>query len=78
VLVLKPEQVVNKGYLGHICTAMRLNELEIIAWCYAIYLLLTYELIGNKYGNETPLKFCSSYELVLACAIFSKVSALLV
>jgi len=53
---------------------MMLNELEIIAWCYAIYLLLTYDLIYKQYGEESNLKFCSSDELVLACAIFAKVS----
>jgi len=33
--------MVDKKYLGHICTAMMLNELEVIVWCYTIYVLMT-------------------------------------
>lgn len=47
-IVLKPEQVVDKEFLGHICTATMMNELEIIAWCYTIYLMLHYELISAE------------------------------
>jgi len=72
-LVLNPEQVVNKEYLGHICTVMMLNELEIITWCYGIYLLLEYSLIKENYGKESVLKFSNPEELVLACSIFAKV-----
>ena len=70
---MKPEQVVDKVFLGHICTAMMLNELEIIAWCYAIYLMLTYDLIHEFLGDQSKLKFRNPDELVLACAIFAKV-----
>eukprot|EP00347_Sterkiella_histriomuscorum_P003130 403365476 len=74
-VVLRPEQVVDKEYLGHICTAMMLNELEIITWCYGIYLLLDYELIDELNGNESILKFSTPDELVLSCSIFAKFAA---
>ena len=47
---------------------MMLNELEVIVWCYTIYVLMTCEEIRNfntKFNNEC--------ELVLATAIFAKV-----
>lgn len=53
---------------------MMFNELEIIAWCYTIYLLLTYEEIGKKFQKDSILKFRHPDELVLASAIFAKVS----
>lgn len=65
--------MVDKDYLGHICTAMMLNELEIITWCYAIYLLLEYSLIYENYGQDSILKFSTPDELVLGCGIFAKV-----
>lgn len=41
--------MVNKDYLGHICTVMMLNEMEIISWCYNLYLILSnYESIEDK------------------------------
>jgi hypothetical protein len=64
--------MVDKKYLGHICTAMMMNELEVIVWCYTIYVLMTSEAIRNlntKFNNEG--------ELVLATAIFAKVRFLL-
>jgi len=51
---------------------MMLNELEIITWCYAIYLLLDHRLISQELGEESILKFASSEELVLTCGIFAK------
>ena len=66
---LQPEQVVDKDFLGHICTAMMLNEIEIIAWCFTIYKILNeYETVGTD-----KVKFNDPEELVIACAIFSKV-----
>ena len=65
--------MVDKEYLGHICTAMMLNELEIITWCYAIYLLLDYGLIDEYVGDQSLLKFSTPDELVVACSIFAKV-----
>ena len=53
---------------------MMFNELEIITWCYAIYLLLDYDLLDRELGNKSELKFLSSEELVLSCAIFAKVT----
>ena len=61
--------MVDKKYLGHICTAMMLNELEVIVWCYTIYVLMTCEEI--RHSNT---KFSNEGELVLATAIFAKVS----
>jgi len=66
--------MVNKVYLGHICTAMMLNELEIIAWCYTIYLILTYDVIKETIKNYGIIRFCNQDELVIACAIFAKVT----
>ena len=75
-IVLEPNQVLNKEYLGHICTAMMLNELEIIAWCFILYLILhEYKEVAmhvDQYGKNL-IKFNSSDELVIACAIFAKV-----
>ena len=57
---------------------MMLNELEIISWCYTMYLLMTYDDIkyhlekNNK--AEFEVKFNNRDELVLAAAIFAKVS----
>lgn len=65
--------MVDKEYLGHICTAMMLNELEIITWCYGIYLMLDYKLVKSDYGPHSKLKFKSAEELVLACSLFAKV-----
>ena len=65
--------MVDKSFLGHLCTAMMFNELEIIAWCYTIYLLLTYDPIGRELGKDSILKFRHPDELVLASAIFAKV-----
>ena len=39
-LVLKPEEVLDKVFLGHICTAMMLNEFELVVWCFALYTIL--------------------------------------
>lgn len=67
----------DKEYLGHICTVMMLNEMEIIAWCYTIYLILNrYDEIEAAIGQGqiNTVKFINPEELVLACAIFSKVS----
>ncbi len=69
--------MVDKEFLGHICTAMMLNELEIIAWCYTIYLMLTYNLIDEVVGKDSIVKFRNPDELVIACAIFAKVSFLI-
>lgn len=60
--------MVDKEYLGHICTAMMMNELEMIVWCFTIYVLMTSQEVKNlntKFNNEG--------ELVLATAIFAKV-----
>ncbi len=65
----------NKEYLGHICTAMMLNELEIIAWCFTLYLILhEYQTVeqGIPINLKNLIKFISSEELVIACAIFAK------
>jgi hypothetical protein len=53
-----------------------MNELEIIAWCYTIYLMLHYELISSDVPKEKIhlIKFCHPDELVIACAIFAKVN----
>lgn len=68
-IVLLPQQVVDKEFLGHICTAMMLNEIEIIAWCFTIYKILNeYDSLGTQL-----VKFNDPEELVIACAIFSKV-----
>ena len=67
---LLPKQMVNKNFLGHICTAMMLNELEVIVWCYTLYCLMTIEDIRQF---ET-VKFANQDELVLAASIFAKVS----
>lgn len=40
-LELENNQNVDKEFLGHICTAMMLNEMEIITWCYTLYLVLS-------------------------------------
>jgi hypothetical protein len=48
------------------------NELEIIAWRYAIFLTLTYKLIDENVEGSI-IKFRNPDELVLACAIFAKV-----
>jgi hypothetical protein len=74
-LVLECKYVLNKEYLGHICTAMMLNELEIIAWCFTLYLMLhEYELVSATVpmNVENLVKFNCSDELVIACAIFAK------
>lgn len=54
---------------------MMLNELEIIAWCYTIYLLLTYDDINKKLGESSIVKFRCQDELVIASAIFAKVNS---
>ena len=54
---------------------MMLNELEIIAWCFTLYLMLhEYELVAGRVpmNVENLVKFNSSDELVIACAIFAK------
>ena len=66
--------MVDKAFLGHISTMMKLNELEIIAWCYTIYLLLDYDLIAKNYQNNSLLKYQNSDELVLASCLFAKVN----
>jgi len=73
-LSLQPIQVVDKEFLGHICTAMMLNELEIIAWCFCIY-----KILKDFQSLETAkVKFNNPEELVIACAIFSKVTQSLI
>lgn len=63
----------DKEYLGHICTAMMLNEMEIISWCYNLYLILSsYKSISDKIGDGNYVKFNCSDELVIACALFAK------
>ena len=62
--------MVNKTYLGYICTIMMLNELEIITWCYTLYRLMTdLEIKASNY-----IRFNNQDELVLATAILAKVS----
>lgn len=77
VLDILERQLVNKQYLGHLCTVMMFNELEIISWCYTMYLLLTYDEIKyhlEKDGkSHSEVKYCNRDELVLAAAIFAKV-----
>jgi hypothetical protein len=53
---------------------MMFNEMEIISWCYNIYLILSnYQLIERTLGGpENIIKFISSDELVIACALFAK------
>ena len=65
-----PSQMVNKKYLGHICTAMMMNELEIIVWCFTIYCLMTLE----ELRDQDIVKYANQDELVLATAIFAKVT----
>ena len=50
-----------------------LNELEIIAWCYTIYLLLTYDEIDAQLKTNSLVKFRHPDELVISSAIFAKV-----
>lgn len=70
---MKPQQVVDKEFLGHICTAMMLNEMEIISWCYNIYLILSqYDTIESHVTEKNMLKFNNPEELVIACALFAK------
>ena len=72
---MKKEEVLDKVFLGHICTAMMLNEFEIAVWCYALYIILNeYNLIKDVAGVDNLIKFKSSEELVISCAIFAKVS----
>lgn len=56
---------------------MMFNELEIISWCYTMYLLMTYEEIKEHLEKEPKpigeVKYCNRDELVLAAAIFAKV-----
>ena len=51
---------------------MMFNELEIISWCYTMYLLLTYDEIKyhlEKDGkSHSEVKYCNRDELVLAAA----------
>lgn len=73
--MLESKQVLNKEYLGHICTAMMLNELEIISWCFTLYMILhEYHMVSHSipYTQPNLIKFISSDELVIACAIFAK------
>lgn len=71
--MLRADQVVDKDYLGHICTAMMLNEMEIISWCYNLYLILSnYDSIEEKLGKDNLIKFVGPDELVIACALFAK------
>ena len=75
-LVLLPEQVVDKEFLGHICTAMMLNEIEIISWCFILYTILSnYQAVEAHIGDAASniVKFNNPEELVIACAIFAKV-----
>lgn len=54
---------------------MMLNELEIIAWCFTLYLILhEYQTVeqGIPINLKNLIKFTSSEELVIACAIFAK------
>ena len=78
-LVLNPEEVLDKVFLGHICTAMMLNEFELVVWCFALYTILNQyqtieDLIRDSEYKVNLIKFTSSEELVLACAIFAKVT----
>jgi hypothetical protein len=62
--------MVDKKYLGHICTAMTMNELEVIVWCYTIYVLMTF----NEIKDLESIRYCSQDELVISTAIFAKVT----
>ena len=75
--VLKPEDVLDKVFLGHICTAMMLNEFELVIWCFSLYTILNQyqmieDLVKDDGYKENLIKFASSEELVISCAIFAK------
>lgn len=66
----------DKEFLGHICTAMMLNEIEIISWCFILYTILSnYQAVEAHIGDAASniVKFNNPEELVIACAIFAKV-----
>ena len=75
--VLKAEDVLDKVFLGHICTAMMLNEFELVIWCFSLYTILNQyqmieDLVKDDGYKENLIKFASSEELVISCAIFAK------
>jgi hypothetical protein len=72
--------VPNLKFIGAVSTALRFNEIEIQCWCFAVYLFLIedrifFKLLRSKVGDSAPsiLKFRRTDELVLSCAIFSKI-----
>ena len=45
-MILEEKDVLDKVFLGHICTAMMLNEFELVVWCFTLYNILNqYQVI---------------------------------
>jgi hypothetical protein len=59
--------------LGHLCLLMRFNELEVYAWCYLVQMLLLPQ--AEKPQNFKEIQFCSVFELLVVCALYTKTSA---
>lgn len=70
----------NLRFIGAVSTALRFNEIEILTWCFGVYLFLIEDKIffrqlitRIKPGEKVYLKWRRADELVISCAIFAKV-----
>ena len=71
-------QVPDIRFIGAVSTALRFNEIEILSWCYGVYLLLVldkvfFKMLRRLWQKETHIQFRRLDELVVSCAIFAKI-----
>jgi len=73
------EDVPSKKLIGSINQTLRMNECEILTWCFAVYLLIVedttfFRIIKSRIenGGKIILKFQTIQQMVIASAIFAK------
>jgi len=76
---LGDEDVPTKKLVGSISQTLRMNECEILTWCFAVYLLVVedttfFRIIKSQVenGGKISLKFQTIQQMVIASAIFAK------
>ena len=67
------------SWIGSVNLTLCLNEIEILSWCYGVYLFLVedasfFQQLRSVIGDNAKivLKFQSAEEMLLSCAIFAK------
>ena len=64
------ESTVETKTLAAICSALRLNELELLQWHLFVYRFVKEDIIFSRYGQKLQFERCD--EMVIASAVFAK------